>query len=142
MAHAIVTDAERRGLLKPGATVVEATSGNTGIALAMVCAARGYRFVATMSETFSIERRKMMRALGAKVILTPGSLGGVGMVRKAEELADKHGWLLARQFENDANPAYHATTTAQLVKSGEKQDRLPNGAPVGPHPAWKGPHPI
>ena len=94
----------RRGELKPGQTVVEATSGNTGIALAMVCAAKGYPFVAVMVETFSVERRKIMRMLGAKVILTPAAERGTGMVRKAAELAQKHGWFLARQFENPANP--------------------------------------
>src|SRR5690242_1796700 len=107
LAIAIVLDAEQRGTLKQGQTVVEATSGNTGVALAMVCAARGYPFVAVMTETFSIERRKLMRAYGAKVILTPAAARGTGMVRKAEELAQKHGWFLARQFENPANPAYH-----------------------------------
>lgn len=111
MAHAIIMEAEASGKLKPGDTVVEATSGNTGISLAMICAQRGYRFVATMAESFSVERRKIMRAMGAKVVLTPAPLGGVGMVRKAEELAEKHGWLLARQFENTANPAYHSNTT-------------------------------
>jgi cysteine synthase A len=100
LAYAIVTDAERRGQLRPGQTVVEATSGNTGIALAMVCAARGYPFVATMVETFSMERRKVMRAMGAKVILTPAAERGTGMVKRAQELASKHGWFLARQFEN------------------------------------------
>jgi len=107
LAIGIIEDAERSGALKPGQTVVEATSGNTGIALAMVCAAKGYPFVAVMSETFSVERRRVMRILGAKVILTPGAARGSGMVRKAEELARKHGWFLARQFENEANPAYH-----------------------------------
>src|SRR6185503_9932454 len=111
LAIGIIDDAERRGTLKPGQTVVEATSGNTGIALAMVCAARGYPFVATMVETFSIERRKIMRALGAKVILTPAAERGSGMVKRAEELAEKHGWFLARQFENPANPEYHRNTT-------------------------------
>jgi cysteine synthase A len=115
LAYAIVTDAERRGTLKPGQTVVEATSGNTGIALAMVCAARGYPFVATMVETFSIERRKIMRALGAKVILTPAAERGSGMVKRAEELAEKHGWFLARQFENPANPEYHRNTTGPEI---------------------------
>ena len=115
LALAIITDAERRGVLKPGQTVVEATSGNTGIALAMVCAARGYPFVATMVETFSIERRKIMRAFGAKVILTPAAERGTGMVRRAEELAEKHGWFLARQFENPANPAYHRQTTGPEI---------------------------
>ncbi|MFO1495015.1 MAG: cysteine synthase A [Lysobacterales bacterium] len=115
LAWAIIQDAERRGVLKPGQTVVEATSGNTGIALAMVCAARGYPFVSVMVETFSIERRKIMRAYGAKVILTPAAERGSGMVRKAEELAAKHGWFLAQQFENPANPAYHRNTTGPEI---------------------------
>ncbi|HVO46382.1 MAG TPA: cysteine synthase A [Steroidobacteraceae bacterium] len=115
LAIAIIEDAERSGALKPGQTVVEATSGNTGIALAMVCAAKGYPFVATMVETFSVERRKIMRMLGAKVILTPAAERGTGMVRKAEELARKHGWFLARQFENEANPAYHRNTTGPEI---------------------------
>jgi cysteine synthase A len=115
LAYAIVTDAERRGVLKPGQTIIEATSGNTGIALAMVCAARGYKFVAIMAESFSIERRKIMRALGAKVILTPAAERGTGMVKKAEELAKKHGWFLANQFENPANPAYHRNTTGPEI---------------------------
>jgi cysteine synthase len=115
LAIAIIEDAERTGALKPGQTVVEATSGNTGIALAMVCAAKGYPFVATMVETFSVERRKIMKMFGAKVILTPAAERGTGMVRKAEELARKHGWFLARQFENPANPAYHRQTTGPEV---------------------------
>jgi cysteine synthase len=115
LAFAIIDDAEKRGLLKPGQTVIEATSGNTGIALAMVCAARGYPFVATMVETFSIERRRVMKALGAKVILTPAAERGTGMVRRAEELAKQHGWFLARQFENEANPAYHRNTTGPEI---------------------------
>jgi cysteine synthase A len=115
LAYAIVTDAERRGQLRPGQTVVEATSGNTGIALAMVCAARGYPFVATMVETFSIERRKVMRAMGAKVILTPAAERGSGMVKRAQELASKYGWFLARQFENPANPEYHRNTTGPEI---------------------------
>jgi cysteine synthase A len=115
LALAIIEDAERRGVLKPGQTVVEATSGNTGIALAMVCAAKGYPFVAVMVETFSIERRKIMRALGARVILTPAAERGSGMVRKAAELAEKHGWFPARQFENEANPAYHRNTTGPEI---------------------------
>src|SRR3989442_7757750 len=115
LAIAIIEDAEQRGTLKPGQTVVEATSGNTGIALAMVCAAKGYPFVATMAESFSVERRKIMRLLGAKVILTPAAERGTGMVRKAEELAKKHGWFLARQFENEANPAYHRNTTGPEI---------------------------
>lgn len=115
LAIAIILDAEQKGLIKPGDTVVEATSGNTGVALAMVCAARGYRFVATMVETFSIERRKLMRAYGAKVILTPAAERGSGMVRRAEELAARHGWFLARQFQNPANPDFHASTTGPEI---------------------------
>ena len=115
LAFAVINDAERRGTLKRGQTVVEATSGNTGIALAMVCAAKGYQFVATMSDSFSVERRKIMRGMGAKVILTPAAERGTGMVRKAEELAGKHGWFLARQFENEANPEYHRQTTAPEI---------------------------
>ncbi|MEZ5459564.1 MAG: cysteine synthase A [Steroidobacteraceae bacterium] len=124
LAIAIIEDAEKRGTLKPGQTVVEATSGNTGIALAMVCAAKGYPFVAVMVETFSIERRKIMRALGAKVILTPAAERGTGMVRKAAELAEKHGWFLARQFENQANPAYHRSTTGPEILSDFAGKRL------------------
>jgi cysteine synthase len=115
LAIAIIEDAERTGALARGQTVVEATSGNTGIALAMVCAAKGYPFVAVMAESFSIERRKIMRMLGARVILTPAAERGTGMVRKAEELAKKHGWFLARQFENPANPAYHRNTTGPEI---------------------------
>ncbi len=115
LALAIVLDAEQRGLLKPGDTIVEATSGNTGVALAMVAAARGYKFVATMVETFSVERRKLMRAYGAKVILTPAAERGTGMVRKARELAEQHGWFLASQFTNPANPAFHRNTTAAEI---------------------------
>jgi cysteine synthase A len=124
LAIAIIEDAERTGALRPGQTVVEATSGNTGIALAMVCAAKGYPFVATMVETFSVERRKIMRFLGAKVILTPAAERGTGMVRKAEELAKKHGWFLARQFENEANPAYHRNTTGPEILSDFAGKRL------------------
>ncbi|KAJ3291075.1 hypothetical protein HDU79_002702 [Rhizoclosmatium sp. JEL0117] len=115
LALAVIEDAERRGVLKPGQTVVEATSGNTGIALAMVCAAKGYPFVATMVETFSIERRRLMKFLGAKVVLTPKELKGSGMVAKAEELAKKNGWFLTRQFANPANPAFHRSTTASEI---------------------------
>jgi len=115
LAIAIIEDAERSGALKPGQTVIEATSGNTGIALAMVCAAKGYPFVAVMVETFSIERRKVMRLLGAKVILTPAAERGSGMVKKAADLAQKHGWFLARQFENEANPSYHRNTTGPEI---------------------------
>ena len=115
LAFAIINDAQESGELKPGQTVVEATSGNTGIALAMVCAATGHPFVATMADSFSIERRKIMRGLGAKVILTPAAERGSGMVRKAEELAAEHGWFLARQFENPSNPNYHASTTGPEI---------------------------
>jgi cysteine synthase A len=115
LAIAVILDAERKGLLKPGDTVVEATSGNTGVALAMVCAAKGYKFVATMADSFSVERRKLMRAYGAKVILTPAAERGSGMVKRAEELAAKHGWFLPRQFQNPANPAYHRNTTAAEI---------------------------
>lgn len=134
LALAIILDAEQKGLLKPGQTVVEATSGNTGIALAMVCAARGYPFVAVMTETFSIERRKLIRAYGAKVILTPAAERGSGMVRKAEELARKHGWFLARQFENPANPAYHRSTTAPEILqdfAGKRLDYFVSGWGTG-----------
>jgi cysteine synthase A len=124
LAIAIIEDAERSGALQPGQTVVEATSGNTGIALAMVCAAKGYPFVAVMVETFSVERRKIMRMLGAKVILTPAAERGSGMVRKAEELSKKHGWFLARQFENPANPAYHRSTTGPEILSDFAGRRL------------------
>jgi cysteine synthase A len=124
LAFAIIEDAEQRGELNPGQTVVEATSGNTGIALAMVCAAKGYPFVAVMVETFSIERRKIMRMLGAKVILTPAAERGSGMVRKAEELAKKNGWFLSRQFENPANPAYHRQTTGPEILSDFAGRRL------------------
>ena len=124
LALAIILDAERRGALKPGQTVVEATSGNTGIALAMVCAARGYPFVAIMADSFSVERRQIMRAFGARVILTPAAERGTGMVRKANELAEKHGWFLARQFENEANPAYHRQTTAPEILSDFAGQRL------------------
>lgn len=115
LAIAIIEDAERKGSITPGQTVVEATSGNTGISLAMVCAAKGYPFVATMAESFSIERRKIMKALGAKVILTPAAERGSGMVKRAAELAEKHGWFLASQFENPANPDYHRNTTGPEI---------------------------
>ncbi len=134
LALAIVLDAEAKGLLKPGDTIVEATSGNTGVALAMVAAARGYKFVATMAETFSIERRKLMRAYGAKVILTPAAERGSGMVRKAKELADKHGWFLASQFANPANPAYHRNTTAPEILrdfAGKRLDYFVTGWGTG-----------
>ena len=134
LAIAIILDAEKTGALKPGQTVVEATSGNTGVALAMVCAARGYPFVAVMAETFSIERRKLMRAYGAKVILTPAAERGSGMVRKAKELSEKHGWFLARQFENPANPAYHRSTTAAEILqdfAGQQLDYFVSGWGTG-----------
>jgi cysteine synthase A len=115
LAIGIIEDAERRGTLKPGQTVVEATSGNTGIALAMVCAVKGYPFVALMADSFSIERRKLMRILGAKVILTPAADRATGMVKKTEEMAKKHGWFVARQFENPANPEYHRNTTGPEI---------------------------
>jgi len=115
LAFAIINEAEKKGLLKAGQTVVEATSGNTGIALAMVCAVKGYPFVAVMTETFSVERRKIMRALGAKVVLTPAAERGTGMVRVAKELSENNGWFLARQFENEANPEYHRNTTAPEI---------------------------
>jgi cysteine synthase A len=124
LAIGIIEDAERRGTLKPGQTVVEATSGNTGIALAMVCAVKGYPFVALMSDSFSIERRKLMRILGAKVILTPAAERGSGMVRKTEELAKKHGWFVARQFENPANPEYHRNTTGPEILRDFASKRL------------------
>ena len=134
LAHAIILDAESRGTLSPGQTVVEATSGNTGIALAMVCAAKGYPFVAVMSETFSIERRKLMRALGAKVVLTPAAARGSGMVAKAEELSKERGWFLARQFENEANPAYHRSTTGPEILqdfAGKRLDYFVSGYGTG-----------
>ena len=134
LALAIILDAEAKGLLKPGDTIVEATSGNTGVALAMVAAARGYKFVATMAETFSIERRKLMRAYGAKVILTPAAERGSGMVRRAKELADKHGWFLASQFANPANPAYHRqTTAAEILRdfAGKRLDYFVTGWGTG-----------
>ena len=134
LAIAIIEDAERSGALKPGQTVVEATSGNTGIALAMVCAAKGYPLVATMAESFSVERRKIMRMLGAKVILTPAAERGSGMVKKAAELAQKNGWFLARQFENEANPAYHRSTTGPEILldfAGKRLDYFVTGWGTG-----------
>jgi len=124
LAIAIIEDAERRGALRPGQTVVEATSGNTGVALAMVCAAKGYPFVAVMADSFSIERRKVIRMLGGRLILTPAAERGVGMVKKAAELAKKHGWFLANQFENPANPAYHRQTTGAEIVSDFTGRRL------------------
>jgi cysteine synthase A len=134
LAYAIIKDATDSGALAPGQTVVEATSGNTGIALAMVCAATGHPFVATMAESFSIERRKIMRAMGAKVILTPAAERGSGMVRRAEELAAEHGWFLAKQFENPANPAYHRNTTGPEILrdfAGERLDYWVTGWGTG-----------
>ena len=134
LAVAIIRDGEKRGTLQPGQTVVEATSGNTGIALAMVCAALGYPFVAVMAESFSVERRKLMKALGAKVILTPAAERATGMVRKAEELAETHGWFLARQFENPANPEYHRQTTGpEILKdfAGKRLDYWVTGYGTG-----------
>jgi len=115
LAHAIILDAEQRGILKPGQTVVEATSGNTGIALAMVCAAKGYPFVAFMADSFSIERRKLMRMLGAKVILTPAAERAVGMIERAKAYSEKHGAFYTEQFDNPANPAYHRNTTGPEI---------------------------
>jgi cysteine synthase A len=115
LAIGIIEAAEKSGELKPGQTVVEATSGNTGIGLAMVCAQKGYPLVLTMAESFSVERRKLMRFLGAKVVLTPAAEKGTGMVNKAKALADKHGWFLTRQFENEANPNIHTATTAEEI---------------------------
>jgi len=124
LALGVIEDAEKTGKLKPGQTVIEATSGNTGIGLAMVCAAKGYPLVVTMAESFSVERRRLMRFLGAKVILTPPADRGTGMVRKAEELAAKHGWFLTRQFENEANANMHERTTAREIVNDFAGERL------------------
>jgi cysteine synthase A len=134
LAIAMIEDAERRGILKPGMTVVEPTSGNTGIALAMVCAAKGYKFVAVMAESFSVERRKLMKALGAKVILTARELRASGMVVKAQELAEKHGWFLPQQFENPSNPEYHRNTTGPEILrdfAGRRLDVFVSGIGTG-----------
>ena len=134
LAYAIINDAEQRGNLKLGQTVIEATSGNTGIALAMVCAAKGYPFVAVMADSFSVERRKIMRALGAKLVLTPAADRGTGMVRVAEELAEKNDWFLAQQFENQANPEYHRNTTAPEILrdfAGQRLDYFISGYGTG-----------
>ncbi|WP_018973421.1 cysteine synthase A [Rudaea cellulosilytica] len=134
LALAIIVDAEAKGTLKPGQTVVEATSGNTGVALAMVCAAKGYPFVAFMTETFSVERRKLMRAFGAKVILTPAAARGSGMVQAAREYAEKTGAFLARQFENEANPSFHRNTTgAEIIQdfAGKRLDWFVTGWGTG-----------
>ncbi len=134
LAIGIVEDAERKGLLQPGQTVIEATSGNTGIALAMVCAVKGYPFVSVMADSFSIERRKLMRALGARVVLTPAAEKGSGMVRAAEALAKKHGWFLTEQFDNLANPEYHRNTTGpEIIQDfvGRRLDYFVSGYGTG-----------
>ncbi len=124
LALGIILDAEKRGVLKPGQTVVEATSGNTGIALAMVCAVRGYPFVSVMAESFSVERRKLMRFMGTTLVLTPAAERGTGMVRAAAALAAKHGWFLTQQFENEANPAFHRNTTGPEILRDFADQRL------------------
>jgi cysteine synthase A len=124
LALGVIEAAEKSGELKPGQTVIEATSGNTGIGLAMVCAAKGYPLVVTMAETFSVERRKLMRFLGVKVVLTPAAERGLGMVNKAIELAKTHGWFLTRQFENEANPDMHSRTTAREIVDDFKGEKL------------------
>src|ERR1700753_3441831 len=124
LALGVIEDAEKTEKVKPGQTVVEATSGNTGIGLAMVCAAKGYPLVVTMAETFSVERRKLMRFLGAKVVLTPAAGKGSGMVAKAKELEETHGWFRTRQFENEANPQYHSRTTAREIMNDFAGERL------------------
>jgi cysteine synthase A len=134
LALGIIEDAERRGLLRPGQTVIEGTSGNTGIGLAMVCAVKGYPLVVVMAENFSIERRRMMRFLGAKVVLTPAALRGTGMMTKVAELAQKHGWFQCRQFENEANADIHSGTTAQEILrafDGERLDYWVTGCGTG-----------
>ncbi len=134
LALAVVLDAEKSGALKPGQTIIEATSGNTGVALAMVAAARGYPFVAVMAESFSIERRKLIRAFGGKVILTPAAERGSGMVRKAAELAAKHGWFQTLQFQNPANSAWHRNTTGPEILSdfaGKRLDYFVSGWGTG-----------
>ena len=134
LALGVIESAEQTGDLKPGQTVIEATSGNTGIGLAMVCAAKGYPLVVTMAESFSVERRKLMRFLGAKVVLTPAAERAFGMVNKAQELAKAHGWFLTRQFENEANPAMHQRTTAREIVDdfkGEKLDYFVTGFGTG-----------
>src|SRR3954470_3241142 len=134
LALGVIEDAERSGALKPGQTVIEATSGNTGIGLAMVCAQRGYPLVVTMAESFSIERRRLMRFLGAKVILTPATEGATGMVRKTIELAKANGWFYTRQFENEANADYHSKTTAREILAdfaGERLDYFVTGFGTG-----------
>src|SRR3954466_6833410 len=124
LALGVIEAAEKSGELKPGQTVIEATSGNTGIGLAMVCAAKGYPLVVTMAETFSVERRKLMRFLGAKVVLTPAAGRGLGMVNKAQELAKQNGWFMTRQFENEANADMHSRTTAREIVNDFKGEKL------------------
>jgi len=134
LAIGIIEDAERKGLLKPGQTVVEATSGNTGIAMAMVCAVKGYPFVAVMAESFSIERRKLMRAMGARVVLTPAAERATGMIRVTEALANKHGWFMTEQFDNQANPEYHRNTTGpEIIRdfAGRRLDYYVSGWGTG-----------
>jgi cysteine synthase len=134
LAIGVIEAAEKSGELKPGQTVIEATSGNTGIGLAMVCAAKGYPLVVTMAESFSVERRKLMRFLGAKVIVTPAAERAVGMINKTIELAKAHGWFMTRQFENEANPEYHSRTTAREIIddfAGERLDYWVTGYGTG-----------
>jgi cysteine synthase A len=134
LALGVIEAAEKDGTLKPGQTVIEATSGNTGIGLAMVCAAKGYPLVVTMADSFSVERRRLMRFLGAKVILTPAAAGGTGMVQKAVELAKKHGWFMTRQFENEANADMHSrTTAAEILRDfdGQRLDYFVTGFGTG-----------
>src|SRR5450432_4021339 len=134
LALGVIEAAEKSGELKPGQTVIEATSGNTGIGLAMVCAQKGYPLVVVMAETFSVERRRLMRFLGAKVVLTPAAERGMGMVNKAQELANAHGWFLTRQFENEANPDFHSRTTAREILddfSGQRLDYWVTGYGTG-----------
>ncbi len=134
LALGVIEAGEKSGELKPGQTVIEATSGNTGIGLAMVCAQKGYPLVVTMAESFSVERRKLMRFLGAKVVLTPAAEKGTGMVNKAVELAEAHGWFLTRQFENEANPDMHSRTTAREIIDafeGEALDYFVTGFGTG-----------
>jgi cysteine synthase len=134
LAIAMIEDAERRGVLKPGQTVIEPTSGNTGIALAMVCAVKGYPFVAMMSDSFSVERRKLMKGLGAKVVLVPAAERGTGMVKRAQEMAAKKGWFLPQQFENPANPEYHRQTTGPEILrdfAGKRLDYFVSGIGTG-----------
>src|SRR5580765_4573275 len=134
LALGVIEAAEKSGELKPGQTVIEATSGNTGIGLAMVCAAKGYPLVITMAEPFSVERRKLMRFLGAKVIVTPAAERAVGMINKTIELANAHGWFMTRQFENEANPDYHSRTTAREIIddfAGERLDYFVTGYGTG-----------